>query len=123
MRHSRNTLPRFLRATVIPQRWPACRGDARGLGIDSDVIQNLVDVGAEGDERDDAHGTTTVWADRRTSYRLLFDSFLRDFLTLELRLYYNSQDPRTVRAFAADGAEIGILKAQGARVGGNLLSG
>lgn len=32
----------------------------------------------------------------------------------ELRLFYNSQDLRTVRAFAADGAEIGVLKAQGA---------
>lgn len=31
-----------------------------------------------------------------------------------LRLYYNSQDLRTVRAFADDGAEIGVLKAQGA---------
>ena len=36
------------------------------------------------------------------------------FLPQELRLYYNSQDLRTVRAFAADGAEIGVLKAQGA---------
>ena len=36
------------------------------------------------------------------------------FIGLELRVYYNSQDLRTVRAFAADGAEIGILKAQGA---------
>ena len=36
------------------------------------------------------------------------------FLGQELRLYYNSQDLRTVRAFAADGAEIGVLKAQGA---------
>ena len=32
----------------------------------------------------------------------------------KLRLYYNSQDLRTVRAFVADGAEIGVLKAQGA---------
>jgi len=32
----------------------------------------------------------------------------------KLRLYYNSQDLRTVRAFADDGAEIGVLKAQGA---------
>jgi transposase InsO family protein len=31
-----------------------------------------------------------------------------------LRIYYNSQDLRTVRAFAANGAEIGVLKAQGA---------
>ena len=36
------------------------------------------------------------------------------FLGRKLRLYYNSQDLRTVRAFADDGAEIGILKAQGA---------
>jgi hypothetical protein len=36
------------------------------------------------------------------------------FLGEQLRIYYNSQDLRTVRAFAADGAEIGLLKAQGA---------
>jgi putative transposase len=32
----------------------------------------------------------------------------------ELRIYYNSDDLRTVRAFLADGSELGILKAQGA---------
>lgn len=32
----------------------------------------------------------------------------------ELRVYYNSSDLRTVRAFLADGSELGILKAQGA---------
>ena len=36
------------------------------------------------------------------------------YLGKKLRLYYNSQDLRTVRAFADDGAEIGVLKAQGA---------
>src|SRR3990170_7483851 len=36
------------------------------------------------------------------------------FLGEHLRIYYNSHDLRTVRAFAADGAEIGLLKAQGA---------
>jgi putative transposase len=36
------------------------------------------------------------------------------FLGQELRVYYNSQDLRTVRSFAPDGAEIGVLKAQGA---------
>jgi hypothetical protein len=36
------------------------------------------------------------------------------FLGTEARLYYTSHDLRTVRAFAADGAEIGMLKAQGA---------
>jgi len=47
-----NTLPRLLRATVIPQRWPACRGDARGFGVDADVLQNLVDVCTERDENE-----------------------------------------------------------------------
>lgn len=32
----------------------------------------------------------------------------------DLRVYYNSDDLRTVRAFLADGSELGILKAQGA---------
>jgi len=36
------------------------------------------------------------------------------FLGQHLRIYYDSQDLRTVRAFTADGAELGILKAQGA---------
>ena len=36
------------------------------------------------------------------------------FLGQELRLYYNNQDLRAVRAFGPDGAEIGVLKAQGA---------
>jgi transposase InsO family protein len=36
------------------------------------------------------------------------------FLGQEVRIYYNSQDLRTVRAFGADGAEVGVLKAQGA---------
>ncbi len=36
------------------------------------------------------------------------------FLGRKLRIYYNSKDLRTVRAFSQDGAEIGVLKAQGA---------
>jgi hypothetical protein len=36
------------------------------------------------------------------------------FLGQSLRIYYHSDDLRTVRAFAPDGAEIGVLKAQGA---------
>jgi len=32
----------------------------------------------------------------------------------KLRIYYNSDDMRTVRAFLADGTELGVLKAQGA---------
>jgi hypothetical protein len=36
------------------------------------------------------------------------------FLGQTLRIYYNSQDLRVVRAFTSEGAEIGILKAQGA---------
>ncbi|MDN8617153.1 integrase [Variovorax ginsengisoli] len=36
------------------------------------------------------------------------------YLGQTLRIYYNSHDLRTVRAFGSDGIEIGILKAQGA---------
>lgn len=36
------------------------------------------------------------------------------YLGHPLRIYYNSHDLRTVRAFGSDGLEIGILKAQGA---------
>jgi hypothetical protein len=36
------------------------------------------------------------------------------FLGQTLRIYFNSQDLRPARAFAADGVEIGMLKAQGA---------
>ena len=36
------------------------------------------------------------------------------FLGQTLRVYYSSQDLRTVRAFAPDGTEMGVLKAQGA---------
>ena len=52
VRHGIRTLPRLLRATVLPQRWPACRGKGRGLCIDSDVLQNLVDVCTERDENE-----------------------------------------------------------------------
>ena len=40
--------------------------------------------------------------------------FLPKALGKKLRLDYNSQDLRTVRAFGDAGAEIGVLKAQGA---------
>ncbi len=36
------------------------------------------------------------------------------FLGQSVKLYYNSQDIRTVRAIAADGTDLGVLKAQGA---------
>jgi transposase InsO family protein len=36
------------------------------------------------------------------------------FIGQRVRLYYNSQDLRSIRAFATDGGEIGVLKAQGA---------
>ena len=41
--------------TVIPQRWPACRGDARRLCLCPDVLQYVADVGAVRDEGDDSH--------------------------------------------------------------------
>ncbi|MEC4720373.1 integrase [Noviherbaspirillum sp. CPCC 100848] len=36
-----------------------------------------------------------------------------DLFGRDLRIYYNSEDLRTVRAFLPDGSELGILKAQG----------
>jgi hypothetical protein len=42
-------------STVLPQRWPACRGDVGGLRLHPDVVQDVPDFGAVGDERDDAH--------------------------------------------------------------------
>jgi len=39
--------------------------DARSFGVDADVLQNLVDVGAERDERDDAHLAAAHRAQRR----------------------------------------------------------
>ena len=54
-----------LSITVIPQRWPACGGYARGLGVDTDVVQNLLDLCALGNERDQAHLPTTHRAQQR----------------------------------------------------------
>ena len=51
-----------LRITVLPQRWPACRGQARRLGIYPDVIQYLPDIGAARDESNNAHLATTQGA-------------------------------------------------------------
>ena len=44
-----------LRITALPQRWPACGGYARGLGVNTNVLQNLPDLCALGDERDQPH--------------------------------------------------------------------
>ena len=43
------------RVAALPQRWPACRGDVRGGRIHPDVVQDVADFGAVGDERNDAH--------------------------------------------------------------------
>ena len=51
-----------LRSAVNPQRWPACRGDGRGNASHADVLQNLVDICAEGD---DAHLALTHRTDQR----------------------------------------------------------
>ena len=48
-----------LRITVLPQRWPACPGYAWGLGVHADVLQDLPDLRALGNERDQAHLPTT----------------------------------------------------------------
>lgn len=44
-----------LRITVHPQRRPACRGYVRGLRVDPDVIEDLPDLRALGNEGDQAH--------------------------------------------------------------------
>ena len=45
-----------LRIAVIPQRWSACRGNVLGLGVNPDVINDLADLHALGNECDqDAH--------------------------------------------------------------------
>ena len=41
-----HSLPLLLRATVIPQRWPACRADAGSFRRDPDVRQYLADITA-----------------------------------------------------------------------------
>ena len=51
-----------LRFTVIPQRRPACRGDARRLCLCPYMLQYVADVGAVRDEGDDAHLPATQGA-------------------------------------------------------------
>ena len=43
------------RVAALPQRWPACRGDVRGGRLHPDVVQDVADVSAVRNERDDAH--------------------------------------------------------------------
>ena len=54
-----------LRITVIPQRRPACRGDARRLCLCPYMLQYVADVGAVRDEGDDAHLPATQGAQQR----------------------------------------------------------
>ena len=62
-----STLAR-LRVTFAPQRWPACRGDARRLRISPDVFEYLPDVSSVRNERDDAHLPTTQRAQEREHF-------------------------------------------------------
>ena len=54
-----------LRIAVVPKWWPACRGDGWRLGLHTDVLQDLPDIGTVRDERDDAHLTTADRAYQR----------------------------------------------------------
>ena len=54
-----------LRITVIQQRRPACRGEARRLCLCPYMLQYLADVGALRDEGDDAHLPDTQGAQQR----------------------------------------------------------
>ena len=54
-----------LRVAPVPQRRPACWCDARWLCLQPNLIQYLADVGAVGDEGDDAHLPATDGAYKR----------------------------------------------------------
>ena len=54
--------------TVIPQRWPARRGYVRGLGVHPDVIKDLADLHARGNECDQAHLPTALRAQQREHF-------------------------------------------------------
>ncbi len=53
------------RVAALPQRWPACRGDVRGGRLHPDVVQDVADFGAVGDEGNDAHLPTAHGAQQR----------------------------------------------------------
>ena len=57
-----------LRIAVIPQRWPARRGYVRWLGVNPDVIKDLPDLHALGNERDQAHLPTAHRAQQREHF-------------------------------------------------------
>ena len=50
---------------MIPQRWSACRGYARGLRVDPDVIENPPDLHALGDEGNQANLSTALGEQQR----------------------------------------------------------
>jgi hypothetical protein len=54
-----------LRIAVITQRWPARRGYVWWLRVHPDVIEDLSDLRARCNERDQAHLPTTQWAQQR----------------------------------------------------------
>ena len=64
IRHNLDTIT-YLRISTIPQRRHARRGDVRRLCPCPDVVQYLPNVGAVGDERDDAHLLATQGAPQR----------------------------------------------------------
>jgi hypothetical protein len=76
VRLDRNTLT-DMRIAVIPQRWPARRGNMRWLRVDTDVIEDPPDLRALGDKGDQAHLPTAHWAQQREDFveRLLKSSF------------------------------------------------
>ena len=60
-----------LRITVFPPQWPAVWGDVGRLGLLADVIGDLANVSAVGNERNDAHLPT---ADRTQKREHLVDA-------------------------------------------------
>ena len=65
--------------TAVPQRWPARRRYVWGLGVDPDVVQDLLYLRALGDKGDQAHLTTAHRAQEREE---IGNSVLPDYLWL-----------------------------------------
>lgn len=93
--------------------WERIRLDNAKANLSNETITALCEfIGCTVDaEPQGTRGHITLFQVRYTNQVLAASGTL---LGKDLRIYYNSDDLRTVRAFLHDGTEIGVLKAQGA---------
>ena len=80
--HGIHTIPRLLRTLTFPQRRPACRCNARRFRFDSDVIQNLLDIGAEGDESE-VSAKTNLYSSYVAAKAMILETAVDRFLPLD----------------------------------------